>query len=397
MKHPRGNRKLIRAINRTAVLNTIKTYGPISRTDIAKTTGLSGATITGITGNLIEKGLIIETDEGDSSGGRRPILLMINPHGGYVIGLKLSEDHITGALTDLESTVIVSKTHTLRSREINPVLDNLVKVVYQLVEKANIENHLLIGVGVGLAGIVDANKGILRNSPIFGWQDVPLFEELQSRLNVPVFIDNDVNTLTITEQWFGIGQGVENFITVTIGRGVGMGMVLNGQIYLGGAGGAGEFGHTVIDPNGSVCDCGKRGCLETFVADPWLLRNAKEKISDDVSSIVDLLRYAEQNNANAIEIYTTAGKVLGRGIANLINVLNPELVIISGEGVRAGDLLFKPMRDSIKKHVMPGFFEDTRIQIDVWEDDAWARGASGLVLRYLFESPILNKEIVFNY
>ncbi|MGD9092857.1 MAG: ROK family transcriptional regulator [Anaerolineales bacterium] len=397
-KHPRGNRKLIQAINRSAVLNTIKTHGPISRTDIAQHTGLSAATVSGITAGLLKSELILEKAIGNSSGGRRPILLELNPSGGYVIGLKLSEEKVTGALTDLEATVIRKHTDVLDDHSVEIAVETMNRVVQLLLAEGEVDAEQFLGIGVGLAGIIDARGGILRYSPIFGWHDVPLAEMLQSRLQVPVYIDNDVNTLTITEQWFGKGQGVDNFLTITIGRGVGMGIVVNGQIYHGGKGGAGEFGHTVMDPRGAVCGCGNRGCLETFVSDPALLRMAVDSyergdMSNKVASMDELLARAQRDDPGAINVFARAGKVLGRAVANLINVLSPELIIISGEGVRADDLLFEPMRASISEHVMSDLSADTQIQIDVWDDDAWARGAAGLVLRGLFESPISSGQL----
>ena len=397
-KHPRGNRKLIQAINRSAVLNTIKAHGPISRTDITQRTGLSAATVSGITADLLKSGLILEKAIGDSSGGRRPILLVLNPSGGYVIGLKVSEEKVTGALTDLEATVIGKHTDVLDNPSVEIAVETVNRVVQLLLAEGEVNAEQFLGIGVGLAGIMDARGGNLRYSPIFGWHDVPLGEILQSRLQVPVYIDNDVNTLTITEQWFGKGQGVDNFLTITIGRGVGMGIVVNGQIYHGGKGGAGEFGHTVMDPHGTVCDCGNRGCLETFVSDPALLRMSLEsyargELSKKVGSMDELLDIARRGDSGARNIFARAGEVLGRAVANLINVLSPELIIISGEGVRAGDLLFKPMRAGISKHVMSDLSSDTQIQIDVWDDNAWARGAAGLVLRGLFESPISSNQL----
>jgi predicted NBD/HSP70 family sugar kinase len=394
---PKANRDLIRAINRALVLNTIKSNGPISRKDIAQQTGLSAATVTGITAKLLDNQLILEKYEGDSSGGRKPILLTINPRGGYVIGLKLSEDHITGALTDLEATILHSITEFFSSHSLDHIIDTIVKVVNDFLSENKLAQEQLLGIGIGLAGIIDTKNGIIRNSPIFGWQQVNLSEEIHKRLDIPVFIDNDVNTLTIAEQWFGKGQGKDNFLTVTIGRGVGLGIVVNGQIYHGGRGGAGEFGHTVIDPQGPKCDCGKYGCLETYVADPGLIRTANQLYEDGVlpqkiGSVDELLALAQEGNQEARGIYANAGKILGRGLANLINVLNPELIIVSGEGVRAKEHIFESMNTSIHNHVMPGLSEDTVIQIDSWEDDAWARGAAGLVLQDFFESPISRKQ-----
>jgi len=392
-KHPLGNRDLIRAINRSAVLNTIKTHGAISRTEIAKRTGLSAATVTGITAELINEGLIFKKAEGDSKGGRKPILLAINPGGGYVVGIKLMEDHAIGAITDLEATLIAKHSERLQDHSLENILDVLASIVNTLVVEAEVDRGQLLGVGVGLAGILDARRGVLRYSPIFGWHDVPLEELLHSRLHVPVHIDNDVNTLTLNEKLFGAGQGIDNFLTVTIGRGVGLGIVVDGHLYRGVNGGGGEFGHTVIDPNGPVCACGKRGCIETYISDPALLRLAAEafsrgEIPDETKTVEELVMIAEAGNSAALAIFAQAGEKLGYGIANLINILSPEEIIISGEGVRAGELLFASMRASINQQVMPDLIEDTEIRLNVWEDDAWARGAASLILQELFKSPI---------
>lgn len=172
-----------------------------------------------------------------------------------------------------------------------------------------------------------------------------------------------------------------------------MGIVVNGQFYRGEAGGAGEFGHTVVDRDGPECACGKRGCLETYVADPGLVRMANEavergEISHPIQDVYALLALAQAGDPAAIAIFARAGEVLGQGIANLINLFNPQKIMISGEGTRAGSLLFDPMRVAVRQNTMPGLVESTTIQIDPWGDDAWARGAAGLVLRELFESPV---------
>lgn len=391
--HLLGNRDFSRALNRSAVLNMIKTHGPISRAEVARRTGLSAATVTGITAELIADGLVLEKAPGDSRGGRPPILLTLNPRGGYVVGLKLTESETIGALTDLEATVIAKRTADFTEHSPEKAVETMARVVTALATQGSVRKNQLLGVGVGLAGIVDGAYGVLRQSPYLGWRDVPLRDMLQARVRVPVYIDNDVNTLTLTEKWFGAGQGIDNFLTVTVGRGVGLGVVVNGQFYRGVRGGAGEFGHTVVEPDGPLCDCGKHGCLETFVGDPGLLRMAAEaahrgEIPDPVDSVDVLLALAQAGNPAARAVFTRAGDVLGRGIANLINVFNPQRIIIGGEGVRAGDWLFGPMRASVARHVMPGLGDDTEIRIDPWGDDAWARGAASLVLRELFESPV---------
>jgi predicted NBD/HSP70 family sugar kinase len=388
-----GNRDLMRAMNRSTVLYIIKTYGPIARSEIARRCGLSPASVTGITAELIQEDIIYEKDTGKSLGGRRPILLAINPSGRYVVGIKLTETKAIGALTDLEATVIVKKTKKLRGNASEAVIKQLSQLATELMKAAGLPKKKLLGVGVGLAGIVNSDQGILRQSPFYGWKELPLRNMLQDLIHVPVYIDNDVNTLTLAEKWFGVGQGIDDFLVVTIGRGIGMGIVVNGQFYRGVKGGAGEFGHTVINPEGPICECGKRGCLETYVGDHGLLRMANEaitqgKILKPVKTIDDLLELAKKGDRGAQAIYENAGDMLGRGIANLINIFSPEIIIISGEGVIADDLIFIPMRNSIGRYVLPGLADDTSIQIDIWGDDEWARGAASLVLRELYESPI---------
>jgi len=396
MLHPTGNRDLIRAINRSHVLNAIKTHGPIGRADIARRTGLSPATVTSISAKLISQRLILEKSAGDSSGGRPPILLVINPKGGYVIGIKLTETHAVCALTDLEAQIIAKSSVPLSGHEPSQVVDDLAQMVLLLIREQKIAKKQLLGVGLGLAGIVDAEKGVLRQSPIYGWDNVPLRGMFQSKLHIPIYVENDVNTLTLTERWFGHGQDVDNFLTVTVGRGVGLGIVVNGQFYRGQTGGAGEFGHVTMNPYGPLCACGKHGCLEAYVGDPGLIRQAQESaakgdLSVSVQNIDELLSLAQAGDKTAIQIFDQAGRILGIGIANLINLFNPKKIIISGEGTREGDFLFNPMKESIQQNTMPGLFDPGTIEIALWGDDAWARGAAGLVLREVFESPIHKK------
>lgn len=399
MPHPTGNRDLIRAINRSHVLNAIKSYGPIGRAEIARRTNLSPATVTSISAKLISQNLVLEKSAGDSSGGRPPILLVINPKGGYVVGIKLTETHAVCALTDLEALIIAKSSMPLSGHDPVQVVDDLAHMVATFLREQKIPKKQLLGVGVGLAGIVDAENGILRQSPIYGWNSVPLRDMLQSKLHIPVYIENDVNTLTLTERWFGHGQGLDNFLTVTVGRGVGLGIVANGQFYRGQIGGAGEFGHTTIDPQGPVCACGKRGCLESYVGDLGLVRAAREAaargdLPAPVKDVDELLSLAQAGEKTAIQILHQAGGILGLGIANLINLFNPKKIIISGEGTREGDFLFVPMQESIQQNTMPGLYDPDTVVIAPWGDDAWARGAAGLVLREVFESPIYKKNSV---
>jgi predicted NBD/HSP70 family sugar kinase len=402
---PLGNRDLIRSINRSIILNTIKTYGTIGRAEIARLTDLSPATVSGITAELIQDGLVVEKEPGDSSGGRRPILLAINPLGGFVVGVKVMEDHVLGALVDMEATLLAKHSLPLAQTTPEAVAQALGQLVTGLLAQAADQaapTHpvsgeapaapRLLGMGVGLAGIIDSTLGVVRQSPYFGWRNVPLRDLIQEQVQLPVYLDNDVNTLAYTEKWYGGGQGLNDFLVVTVGRGVGLGMVINGQFIHGSRGGAGEFGHTLIFPGGLACTCGNQGCLEAYVSEPAMLLQAEAafhngELSRCPQTPDELVALAQEGEPAAQAIFARAGALLGQSIANLVNLLNPECILVNGEGVRAGKWLFDPMCAAIEQHTMPGLRGDTAIRIEPLGDDAWARGAASLVLHELFESP----------
>jgi predicted NBD/HSP70 family sugar kinase len=309
------------------------------------------------------------------------------------VGIKLMEDHALGALTDLEATPLGKQSYPLKDTSPSAVSQALSELVSELLNTSENPAPNLMGVGVGLAGIVDSAQGLVRQSPFFGWTDVPLRELIQDRLNVPVYLDNDVNTLAFAEKWFGAGRGIDNFLVVTFGRGIGLGIVVNGQFLHGARGSAGEFGHTVIQPGGELCACGKRGCLEMYASEPAMLRQSAEafqqgRLSSLPKTPEEMVALAEHGETAAQEIFTQAGRLLGQSIANLINIFNPERILINGEGVRAGKWLFEPMQAAIDEHTMPSLREDVSILVEPLGDDAWARGAASLVLHELFESPI---------
>ncbi len=384
-----GKQQVLKAHNRVAILNAIRQTGTASRVELARLTGLSIGAMTGLTAELISDGLIFEKQEGDSSGGRPPILLALHPDGAFVIGLKLTEDHITFAVTNLNAEVIDRITISADARNSTPdqVAKRVAEGITELLKSSAIPQNRLLGVGIGMAGVLDAEHGICRSSPILGWRNVPFAEMVESLTDFPVYLDNDVNTLTLVEMLYGEGNGIDHFLTVTVGRGVGLGIVANGQLYRG-MGGAGEFGHTVVDPTGYTCDCGKCGCLETFVGDPWLLKHASAH-GLRVETVDALVEAAQSGQPIAKKVLSRAGDTLGRSIATLVSVLNPQLIIFSGEGLRYGEHLLAPMRQALFANIMPTFEEGLRLCISPLGDDTWARGAASLVWREMFRSPQL--------
>jgi N-acetylglucosamine repressor len=383
-----AHRQLLKAINRTSILNVIKTHGPIARADIADLTHLSPAAVTGLTAELIEDGLIVEKQEGASRGGRPPILLALDSEAVYVVGIKLAEEHAALALANLNSDIVAKDVIQLAERDPDCISDQLAQGVRGLLRTMQVSAGRLLGVGVGLAGIIDAAAGICRVSPHNGWREVPFAKLLEDRLDCLVYLDNNVNSLTLMEKLYGAGQHARDFLVVTIGRGIGMGIVANGHIYRGAHGGGGELGHVVIDPDGLLCNCGNRGCLETFVAEPWLLRRANLN-GLNVTTPDELLAAAQADHPVGRDVLEKAGCLLGQTMANLVNLFNPELIIVSGEGVRMGEFIFQPMREAMQRHMFAQLADGLALRIEPVSDDAWARGAASLVLNKIFSVPEL--------
>ena len=385
-------------MNRNLVLNLIKSRGPISRTEIARLSGLSQAAVSSIVGSLIEQGLVHEMGAGESTGGRKPLLLRINDQAGFIVGVKLTEQAITSALTDLDANVVCLQTFPLQGqRDLQAVQDAIVAAVETTIARSGVDPARVLGVGLGMAGVVDGEVGVCRYSPFFGWRDAPIAPSIAQRLGIPVYLENDVNTLTIAEQWFGYGHDVDHFVVITVGRGIGARIVVNGQFYRGTIGGAGELGHIPLVENGPPCDCGKQGCLEALASDPAIVRQARTAIArGEPTMLADMepvtldavVAAAEAGDELARRLLAASGRWLGIGIAILVNILNPQLVIVSGEGVRAGEWRFGPMREAIQAHAFNGLADDLNIIIEPAGDETWARGAACVVLGELFKPPV---------
>lgn len=398
----KADRDLIKEINRNIVLNLIKSRGPISRTDIARLSGLSLATVSGIAANFIESGLVREMGEGESTGGRKPVLLRLNHQAGFVVGVKLMEQTITSALTDLDAKVLYHRVTPLQARrDVQAVLEAIIVAVEATIAESMVERGRVLGIGIGMAGVVDGQAGFCRYSPFFGWRDVEVARPIADHFGLPVYLENDVNTLTIAEQWFGYGHGVDHFVVVTVGRGIGAGIVVNGQFYRGAIGGAGEFGHVTLTGDGPPCNCGKRGCLEALASDPAVVRQARAAIAlgerttlaeAEPLTLEAIVAAAEAGDELARRLLADSGRWLGLGIATLVNILNPQLIIVGGEGVRAAEWRFGPMREAIHQHAFDGLADKLEIVIEPSGDETWARGAACVVLGELFKSPVHKRE-----
>ena len=385
-----ANRRLMREINQALVLGLIHDRGPISRTEIAEFAHLAPATVSGITGDLIEQGLVYEHEAGVSTGGRRPILLALNRRAGFVLGAKLTETHLVVALTDLAAEIVDQRQLPLGTdRRPEAVVAALAGLVAEL--RALQPDRRLSGLGLGMAGAIDRRAGVCRFSPFLRWRNVPLRSMLEARLGLPVVVENDVNTLAMAERWFGAGAGVADFVVVTLGRGVGLGMVVDGRLYRGGRGAGGEFGHVTVEPDGPPCECGKRGCLEALVGELGLRRRLREAVGRDLT-LTDGAALARAGDPTARAVFSEAGRTLGLALAGVVNLLNPVRLIVGGEGVETLDLLMESLRAALAEHCFDGLFADLELVVEPWGDDAWARGAAAMMLDQLFHPPLYRHE-----
>lgn len=401
MDDRRLDRNAIKRVNRNLVLNLVKSAGPLSRRDIVRRSGLSAATVTNLTAELIADDLVHEMGPGETTRGRPPVLLRLNNRAGFVVGVKVMEDSLTAVVTDLDAQVLASRSNPLPTAERNTgngiKPNEVVAAVSDIVElvlgEARVDRSTVLGVGLGLAGVMDSQTGRVVFSPFFSWRGVDLAGPLKRRLGMNVILENDVNALTIAEQWFGHGHDHDHFCVVTVGLGVGLGLVVNGQFYRGARGGAGELGHTTLVEDGPICYCGKSGCLEVLASDRALIRKAGPTLADRESgegtlTLADVVTAADRGLESARELLAESGHWLGVGIANVVNLLNPGLVIIGGEGVRAGEWRFGPMRQAFEAHVFDGLGDQTEFVIEPAGDDTWARGAACVVLGEMFKSPL---------
>lgn len=392
-----ANKNLMRAINRFKILHTIRAQKLISRVDITKATGLSQATVTGITASLINEGLLLEKKPGESEGGRPPILIALNPDGAYAVGVYLSISQINVVIIDLEATILASYEMPLRKQNYTPeaIADKIVHAVQECMWQANFSRTEISGIGIGLPGLVDSHTGLIRFLPHYQWEKVNLRDIVQKKMDHPTYIENSANSLTLAEQWFGEGRGIDNFIVVTLEYEVGMGIIINGQLYRGHKGTAGEFGHTTIDPDGPCCGCGKKGCIEAIVGNNAILREAEAAAQKDewkpnnpAEITIEEVIFAAKEGAPCLRnIFAQAGRVLAIGLSNLIRIFNPAKIIISGRGVKAGDLLFDSMYKTIPQYISSRTNDETEIVIKSWNQNAYARGSGTVVLQEIFKSP----------
>lgn len=386
---------------RRRVLEYVRSRGAMSRVDVASHLGVSPASVTSAVNALLGLGLLVETSGGPRSGGRGrpPVALEVAPQAGLVAGLKISDPVSTAVLTDFTGRPLAHVRRPAQQgiRSTAEVLDETARLFEELVNKAGVSNSEVNGIGVGLPGRIDFTSGRVHWSPLMTDRSVDLRALVSERLGQPVAIDNDANLATLAELWFGEGRSLSDFVVITIEHGVGMGLVINHELYRGANRVGLELGHTIVKLGGARCRCGQLGCLEAYVADYALAVHAARAMdlpypsADSDQAILEKLHQrARADDQTARSIFRDAGRYLAVGIANVISLYDPSKIILSGERLEFDDLYAEDVLSEIGKHRSTEG-SSTRIQVNVLGDLVWARGAAALALDALTEALTLHE------
>ncbi|RRH90825.1 ROK family protein [Mesorhizobium tamadayense] len=377
----KGDQQTSRAINRRLILNLLRRQGAISRAEIAQITGLSPAAVTFVVADLLNEDILVEGKASLGAPGRRPIPVDINYAGRLVVGLKLMVGAVDCVLTDLATTPLVSRRVALPDQSPRSTAEACAAAIRQLLaDRQAPVGAQLSGIGIAVPGIID--NGVCRLSHRFNWTDVPIAAMLAELVNVPVWADDDTNAFALAQQLFGLGRYHRTVGALAIGAGISCAVVIDGSVHHGANGAAGKLGHSTYDPDGPLCECGRRGCLQTFFSEPALVRRWKEarRLSGEVTRH-DMLSAAQAGDRAALDLLQEAGEGIGRFLGGFCNIVDPEVIVGGGEAVTFGDYLFGPMRDALKRYALLG---PPPITPD-WADDSWARGAAALATQRLFD------------
>ena len=373
----------MRAQNSSLLLKVIWRERHISRADIARVTGLSPSTVSAIVAGLQQAGLVRETGAGLSRGGRRPTMIGFCDDVFALVGVEIGASHVTVVVTDLRADVRTSRWGLF------PVLtdpDGALATVRTFIDdglrELGIARRQVIGIGVGVPTPVRPDTpGRLPPLIVPAWRDHDVHEILSRAYGLPVFVENDANLGALAEQWWGAGKDGKDLTYIKIGTSIGSGHIINGELYRGAGGTAGEIGHLPMDPAGPRCPCGLTGCLTTFIGSEVLVARAKAQVGGGVANVGDIVHAARAGDADARRIVADVGAHLGVAVASLMNVLNPAVVVLGGEITGVGDLLLDPVRGAVRDRSAATTFEGTDIITSNLGDKAIAVGGATMVLR----------------
>ena len=368
----------------------------ISRADLARAMGLSPSTVSAITNDLLADDLIVEDRAVRSKSGRPPILLRFRDDRFVLVGVEIGGSHLSVVRTDMRGTV---EYHSSELYDVHEHPEGTLEHVIGLVEGTleGVDPHRRrVGLGIAVPSPMDTDAPGRLNARILpAWSGVDIGRQLYERFGIPVLLDNDANLGALAEAWWGAGRGLSNFTYVKIATGIGAGHIINGEIFRGSNGIAGEIGHCAVTSKGRECRCGLYGCLEAESASHAILAKASERLaeigaqsrlSSDELSIDALVAAAHAGDPLATEVIADAGHHLGIAMANLVSLLNPARVILGGHITMAGDLLLRPLRRAMAERALQSNLEGTEVRVTELRPGAVARGAATLVLQWALDN-----------
>lgn len=376
---------------RQQIFEHVRAAGRAARTDVTRALSISAGSATTLTADLITAGLLREVEglPREAGRGRPPVALEVVPEAGHVIGIKLSDEVHSAVLTDFAGNILADATLPIppARKSLDVVLDEVDELMDMVLTGAEKSLPDISAVGIGMSGTIDHDTGIVSWSPLLADPDLDLRAAFVARFGIPLHVDNDANVLTLAELWFGAGRTISDFAVVTIENGVGMGLVLENRLFRGARGMGLELGHTKVQLDGALCRCGQRGCLEAYLADYALAREAATALHrnprnlQSPNAMLDaLFSQAKSGNEAARTIFRRAGRYLSVGLANVIQLFDPGLIILSGERMQYDYLYADEVLSEMQKLTLSDGRTPCNVEIHAWGALAWARGATALAL-----------------
>lgn len=384
-----GSQSSLHRANLERVVRAVRLAGSLTQAEIARATGLSAATVSNIVRELKDGGTVEVTDT--SAGGRRARSVSLSGDAGIVIGVDFGHTHLRVAVGNLAHQVLAEESEPLDvDASWADGFDRAEALVGRLIADIGVGLEKVIGVGLGVPGPIDVESGTLGSTAILpGWAGINPRQELSQRLGVPVYVDNDANLGALGELVWGSGRGVKDLAYIKVASGVGAGLVINGQIYRGPGGTAGEIGHITLDESGPVCRCGNRGCLETFTAARYVLPLLQGTHGPELT-MERVVELAREGDLGCRRVITDVGRHIGSGVASLCNLLNPSRVVLGGSLAEAGELVLAPIRESVGRYAIPSAARQLSVLTGNLGGRAEVLGALALVLSEMGDSTLLS-------